>query len=221
MDYMEQASVCIVDDEISVRKSLKLLMESAGLRALTCESAEEFLASPKIGDLGCVILDLRLGGMSGIQLLTVMRERGIDVPAIMITGHGDVPAAVASMKLGAVDFIEKPCEPSALLAKVQEALARSLVQKENKVHLESDRSRFSSLTAREMDILQMIIDGKSTKQIAYDTGLSQKTVSNHRAHLLAKTGAENTADLVRMAVVIGVGKGKPPAQAATSLPPIR
>lgn len=196
--------VYIVDDEPGVRSALQTVVEAAGLKAEEFESAEGFLSSYGGQELGCLLLDLRLGGMSGLQLLKRMRSGGSHLPVIIMTGHGDIPAAVESMKLGAVDFLEKPLDHHALMEKIRVALAKAEASQAARAEAAEAKERLSVLTPRERELLLMLVGGRSSKQIAADTGLSLRTVSNHRAHLLAKTGAENTADLVRMAVVSGM-----------------
>lgn len=197
------AVVFIVDDDAGVRKGLSAALESAGLRVETFESAEEFVARSRGDESGCLLLDLRLGGMSGVQLLERLGEAGSALPVIMITGHGDVPVAVQSMRLGAVDFLQKPLDPHALLARIRAAMDKAAARRSDNIKASEARTRLSSLTAREREMLQLLIDGKSSKQIAAETHLSIRTVNNHRTHLLAKTGAENTAELVRLAVLAG------------------
>lgn len=199
-----EPTIYIVDDDDAVRKSTAVVTAGAGFKTLTYASAEEFLSAFDNYACGCLILDLRLKKMSGLELLAQLRELGCRLPALIVSGHGDVPVAVKSIKLGAYDFLQKPVQPDVLIAKVEEALAQShaadLAQ-----HLPDNRAdRLRQLTPRELDILRQLIAGRSSKQIAYDMNLSLKTVSNHRAHLLAKTGAENTADLVRIAITSGL-----------------
>lgn len=203
-------TVYIVDDEAGVRKALSVVLKSAGHAVRSFASAEACIAAIEEGPVGCLLVDLRLRGMSGIELLAKLREMRLGIPTLVMSGHGDVPAAVASMKLGAVDFLEKPLDHNVLLARVAEALARSHAGHTTLAPPDRGRDRLATLS-RELEILRLLIGGRSSKQIALDTGLSLKTVSNHRAHLLAKTGAENTADLVRIAVVAGITK--PPADA--------
>lgn len=193
--------VFIVDDELRVRTALQVVVESAGLDVRSFASAEEFIAAHSAQDFGCLVLDLRLGGMSGMQLLESLRRRNSLLPVIMITGHGDVPAAVESMKLGAVDFLEKPVDHRVLCEKIKAALHLSTATRTGQARGAAAAKRLSGLTARERQLLEMLVDGESSKAIAARTGLSVRTVSNHRAHLLFKTGAQNTADLVRLAVL--------------------
>jgi two-component system response regulator FixJ len=198
---VSEPMVYIVDAEPGDRRPLKMVVETAGLRAKQFDSAETFLEAIDETVCGCVLADFRLNGMSGLQLLSALKSRNSALMTIIITGHADVAAAVECMKEGAVDFLEKPLDHHLLLIKIEEAMARSESVQLNRAKVALGQSRLTALTSREKDILRMLVSGKSSKQIAVETSLSLKTVSNHRAHLLAKTGAENTADLVRIALV--------------------
>ena len=195
----KDASVFIVDDEPSVRRALRVVVESAGMHVETYDSAEEFADRYRPTMPSCLVLDLRLGGMSGLQLLDVLRKRNIRIPTLMISGHGDIRTAVQSMKLGAVDFLEKPLQNDQLVDKIREALNRSGSD-------ESDGTSdgLATLTPREIQIVRLLIEGKSSKQIASELQVAYRTICSHRAHLLAKTGAANTAALVRIAISAGL-----------------
>lgn len=199
-----EAVVFLVDDDPGVRDGLSAVLESAGLRVAAFDSAETFAAHYTGGEVGCLLLDLRLGGMSGLQLLQRLRDSASPMPVIMITGHGDVPAAVEAMKLGAEDFLQKPLDTQTLLVRVHAALDKARSLRSSYDQAACAKARLAALTPREREMLQMLIAGKSSKQIAATTGLSLRTVNNHRTHLLAKTQAENTADLVRLAVCAGM-----------------
>ncbi len=203
---LETPIVYIIDDDAAIRKALKLVIESAGHQVEVFESAEEFLARKPKKIFDCLLLDLRLGGMSGLELLKHIRENNLQIPTLMITGHGDVPAAVMSMKLGAVEFLEKPLDNQILLQRITEGLEISRKLRHHRQQSDSLHNQFSTLSPRELEVLKLIIAGKSTKQIAFTTHLSQKTISNHRARLLSKTGADNTADMVRKALEAGIGQ---------------
>jgi two-component system, LuxR family, response regulator FixJ len=196
--------VFLVDDDPGVRKGLGAALESAGLAVRTFESAEEFLSQRDGGAFGCLLLDLRLGTMSGVQLLEKLRDSGSEMPVIVISGHGDITLAVESMRLGAVGFLQKPLDLRVLLVEVRAALDRARDCQSSLAQTADARVRLSALTPRERELLQMLVDGKSSKQIAAETGLSLRTVNNHRTHLLDKTGAEKTPELVRMAMPAGV-----------------
>jgi len=192
------AVVYIVDDDPGMRKSLTMLVESVSLHASAYESAEAFLAETNADHPGCVVLDLRMPGMSGIEMLQNLRANMNDIPVIIISAHADVPATVQGMKLGAVDLLQKPVEPSVLLEAIRHSLALSQSLYQQREEARSVGQRFEHLTAREMELLGLIVDGQSNKQIARTLGISIKTVANHRASLMAKTGAANAADLARL-----------------------
>ncbi len=196
--------IYIVDDDEAVRRSIEIVVISSGMTAKGYTSAEEFLSRYDGYLCGCLVLDLRLRGQNGLELLASLREGGCMLPALMVSGHADVPAAVKSMKLGAFDFLEKPLEPEVLLAKIEEALTQQHAAELAAAMPKYDAGRLSQLTPRELEILHHLIAGRSSKQIAIEMKLAGKTVSNHRAHLLAKTGAQNTAELVRIAVTSGI-----------------
>jgi FixJ family two-component response regulator len=201
-----EQTVFVVDDDEGVRRSLQLVLASVSLRARTFASAEEFergYAGEE--ELGCVILDLRMPGMSGLELLARLRSRGAEVPVIILTGEGEVQTVVRSMKLGATDYLEKPADPAALVARVREALCMAGARRQGQAARGAARLRLARLTARERELLDLVVNGFSNKQIAAKLGLSIKTVANHRAHLIAKMEAVNTADLVRVTMMGGAG----------------
>jgi len=192
--------VHFVDDDPGMRSSLLMLAQSAALAARAYASAEEFLAEiPSAADCpGCVVLDLRMPGMSGIELLQRLRAASSEIPVILISAHADVPDAVRGMKLGAVDVLQKPMEPTVLLETIQQSLQLSQHLHRQRAEAASVGRRFANLTARERQLLQLIVDGHSNKQIASQIGISIKTVANHRANLMTKSGAANAADLARL-----------------------
>lgn len=193
--------VHVVDDDEAVRSSLKLLLKSAGLAACAYASAAEFLAAYDDGQPGCLVLDIRMPGMSGLELQDELDRRGAIIPVIFITGHGDVPMAVEAMRRGAMDFLQKPFRDEDLIDRVNNALARD---RDNRAQLESRdaiRTRLSRLTPREMQVLRLLTIGKSNKQMAGELGVSQRTVEIHRAHLMHKTEASSVAQLVRMFLI--------------------
>jgi two-component system response regulator FixJ len=192
------AMVHIVDDDPGMRKSLTMLVESASLAATAYESAEAFLAESDADHPACVVLDLRMPGMSGLEMLQNLRANMNDVPVIIISAHADVPATVRGMKLGAVDVLQKPVEPAILLDTIRQTLSLSQSLFQQREEARSVSQRFENLTNREMELLALIVDGQSNKQIARTLGISIKTVANHRASLMAKTGAANAADLARL-----------------------
>jgi len=200
----EKMLVHIIDDDEAMRESLIFLLHTAKIEAEAFASATAFLASLPDERLSCVITDVRMPEMSGLDLLRRLREMKIEVPVIVVTGHGDVPLAVEAMKFGAIDFLEKPFDDEVLLASVRAALERQ--QGETKRH--ADRadieSRVAALSSRERDVLGGLISGRANKQIAYDLGISPRTVEIYRANLMDKMRAGSLSDLVRMALVAGM-----------------
>jgi two-component system response regulator FixJ len=193
--------VLVVDDDEAVRGSLKLLLKSAGLTTRAYPSAAEFLAAHDDGQPGCLLLDVRMPGMSGLELQDELNRRGAIIPVIFITGHGDVPMAVEAMRRGAMDFLQKPFRDEDLIDRVNRALARD---RDNRGQLEARdaiRGRMARLTPRESQVLRLLATGKSNKQMAGNLGVSQRTVEIHRAHLMHKTEATSVAQLVRMLLV--------------------
>jgi len=193
--------VLVVDDDEAVRGSLKLLLKSAGLTTRAYPSAAEFLAAHDDGQPGCLLLDVRMPGMSGLELQDELNRRGAIIPVIFITGHGDVPMAVEAMRRGAMDFLQKPFRDEDLIDRVNRALARD---RDNRAQLEARdaiRGRMARLTPRESQVLRLLATGKSNKQMAGNLGVSQRTVEIHRAHLMHKTEATSVAQLVRMLLV--------------------
>lgn len=195
--------VHIVDDDEGMRESLVFLLRTAQIEAEAFASAPSFLASLPDTRLSCVITDVRMPEMSGLDLLRRLREMKIDVPVIVITGHGDVPLAVEAMKFGAMDFLEKPFDDEALLASVRSALTRQ--QGDAKRHAErvEIEGRIAALSNRERDVLGGLVAGRANKQIAYDLGISPRTVEIYRANLMDKMRAGSLSDLVRMALITG------------------
>jgi FixJ family two-component response regulator len=192
--------VAIIDDDFTQRNGLARLLQSVGLAASAYESAEAFLDDPPANP-GCILTDMRMPGMSGLQLQHELASRDVRVPLIVLTGHADVPAAVRSMKAGAFDFIEKPCSPQLLLETVQDALRQAEQVRRQAEEGRAVRERFASLTPRERQVMGLVVDGRSNKVIAARLKLSEKTVEFHRAKVMTKMGAESVADLVRLSLV--------------------
>ena len=200
------ADVHVIDDDEAVRESIDFLLRSAGLSVQTYDSAASFLdAAPKIA-AGCIITDVRMPGLSGIDLLRRLQEMQIGLPVIVITGHGDVPLAVEAMKCGAVDFLEKPFDDDVLLTSVRSALSRS----EEGAAIESERAdiraRIAALTQRERDVLDGLVAGHPNKIIAFKLEISPRTVEIYRANLMTKMKAGSLSELVRMSLVAGPAK---------------
>jgi two-component system response regulator FixJ len=198
----DDAVVFIVDDDPGVRDSLRFVMESAHLAARAYASAAEFLEDYDHKQPGCLVLDLKMPGMSGFELVQEFRSQQIQLPIIVVTGHGDVPTAVESMKLGVLDFLQKPVENRVLLAKVRNGLQRDAEQRQQQAETKAIRERMASLTPRQRKLVELLVAGKPSKQIALELGISVKTVANHRAHVMRKTQAANVADLARMAMIV-------------------
>lgn len=196
-------TVMVVDDDTAVRDSIKWLIESVGLSATLFESADQLLESPQLEDAGCIVLDVRMPGMSGLELQERLNSRGVTTPIIIISGHGDVPMAVRAMKAGAIDFIEKPFSDQALLDQVNLALEKDQQQRESSATVAEILERYALLSPRERTVMQMVVDGKSNKSIAVELGLSQKTVEVHRARVMSKMRADSLAHLVQLALKVG------------------
>ena len=193
----------IVDDDAAVRQSLAFLLSSAGLAVRLYDSATAFLAVlPKVTG-GCLITDMRMPGMTGLELLHELRAKACGLPAIVVTGHGDVPLAVEAMKAGAVDFIEKPFDQEAILAAVQVALECGPAR--DRGEDAAIAARLASLSERERQVLDGLIAGHPNKTIAHDLGISPRTVEVYRANLMTKMAARSLSELIRMAVLADVG----------------
>jgi RNA polymerase sigma factor (sigma-70 family) len=189
--------IYVVDDDAAFRDSLRWLLESAGYRVAMFSSAERFLAAYRAGDGTCLLLDVRMAGLSGIQLQAELNRRGEGIPIIFLTGHGDVPMAVEAVKKGAFDFIEKPFVNSRLLALIDRVAAIEEPARQERAQRQSAAARLDSLTEREREVLDLVAVGRRNKQIADELGISIKTVEAHRARAMEKMGATSIAELVR------------------------
>ncbi|HZZ33791.1 MAG TPA: response regulator FixJ [Phenylobacterium sp.] len=198
------SEVYIVDDDDAIRSSLGFLLRAAGLRSRTFESAEAFLSEARDLTAGCVITDVRMPGMDGVELVRRLAQDRLPLTCIVITGHGDIALAVEAMKAGAVDFIEKPFKADVLLG----AVSKALNSDERMLHDEQSRasyqSAFAGLSRREREVLEQVVVGKTSKVIAYDLGISPRTVEVYRAGMMMKTGAKSLSELVRMALLAGL-----------------
>jgi FixJ family two-component response regulator len=195
-------TIHVVDDDQSVRGSIAWLIESVGLGIRTYGSANEFLSRYSGDDPGCLVLDVRMPGMSGLELQQTLLKRGIDLPIIFITGHGDVPMAVRALKRGAVDFIEKPFNDQALLDTIQAALHRHREQLQKRRERALIKARYDSLSLREHQALEGVVQGLSNRDISEGIGISVKTIEVHRGKMMKKMTADSVADLVRMMVLL-------------------
>jgi len=192
--------VHVVDDDAAVRRALVRLLRSEGLEAVTYETAQAVLnAAPSLSS-GCILLDLQMPGMDGLELLARLGELGIELPVIVVTGHGDVPTAVRAMKAGAVDFIEKPIDETQLFAAIDAALSEKKFAIRDRA-VAGATERMARLSPRERQVLEGIAVGRPSKLIAYDLGISVRTVEVHRAHMLDRLGVRNMAEAIRIAVM--------------------
>ena len=196
-----QPVVHIIDDDEGLRESLAFLLRSAALEVRSFESAKAFLDALPHAVPGCVITDVRMPDMSGIELLRRLKELKVGVPVIVITGHGDIALAVEAMKMGAADFFEKPFDDDLLVASVRAALRQREDQTKRGAERAEIEHRISSLSPREKDVLAGLIEGRANKQIAFDLGISPRTVEIYRANLMNKMQADSLSDLVRMALI--------------------
>ncbi len=193
--------VFVIDDDPAMRDSLEALLESFGYKVLTFGSAPAFLASPALAQAGCVVADVRMPEMDGLELQQRLKEQGSALPVILMTGHAEVPLAVKAMKAGAVDFLEKPFEDSQLVDSVNRALERAKSANEANVSARMAQERLGLLTERERQVLDLLVAGKPNKLIAYELSISPRTVEIHRARVMEKMGVRSLADLVRMTLV--------------------
>ena len=196
----------LVDDEEAIRRAAGFALKAVGLGVETYASGVEFLARARPTTQGCVILDVRMPAMDGLEVQTAMAERGIHVPVIVLTGHGDVSVAVQAMKAGAVDFLEKPFEKAALLRAVERAFARIADADIRAIEAADAHVRIAALTPREREVLEGLAQGYPNKTIAYDLGCSSRTVEVHRASLMVKLDVRNLSEALRIAFAAGMGR---------------
>jgi FixJ family two-component response regulator len=200
--------VFVVDDDLSVREGIQSLLTSVGLSVDTFPSAKKFLNHPRPDRPSCVILDVRMPGLSGLDLQRELTKIGASIPIIFITGHGDVRMTVQAMKDGAVEFLTKPFREQELLDAVREAIGRDRTERQRRAGLAGLRRRFESLTLRERDVMARVAVGFLNKQVAAELGISEITVKTHRAQVMKKMHAESLADLVRIADQLGASQPK-------------
>jgi two-component system response regulator FixJ len=204
----DRATVLVVDDAPSVRDALAYLFRSVGLDVETYAAAADLLGRESPDRPGCIVVDVRMPGMSGIELVSALRERGWRTPVVFISAHATVPTAVRAMRAGAVDFLEKPVDDERLLDRIQWAIAQDRDRLAEVAGRRKGRARFASLTAREREVLALLIEGHANKEIAARLGIHPKTVERHRASVMVKMQARSLAELVARAVRNGIG-GKP------------
>jgi two-component system response regulator FixJ len=194
----QDATVFIVDDDDAVRESLAFLMKSVGLKADSFPSAQAFLDSYNPNRAGCLVLDIRMPGMSGLELQDKLNQMGSILPIIFITGHGDVPMAVKAIKAGAADFVQKPFRDQELLDRIREVLEEDAHSRAEKLQRNEILRRMDTLTEREREVMEQVVDGKANKVVAIDLNVSQRTVEIHRANVMEKMKARSLAQLVRL-----------------------
>ena len=200
MDY--KGTICIIDDDEAVRESLRLLLFVNGYQSQSFYSADAFLASNTLDKFETIVLDLRMPGTDGLELQQILLRRNCRTPIIFISGHGDIPVAVAAIQEGALDFLTKPFEEGDLLAKIETAVTSFRDQLREFEELESLQSIYANLTPRETDVMRLIVQGRLNKQIGDELGISPRTVEIHRAHVMEKMAAGSVAELVRMATLL-------------------
>ena len=202
------AIILVVDDDVSVREALRGLIRSAGLRVETFATAQEFLAHPRPDAPVCLVLDIRLPDLGGLDLQKRMAEINLEIPIVFITGHGDVPTSVQAMKAGAVEFLTKPFADRDLLDAIQQAIKRDRATRRQQARIKELHGRYQSLTPREREVMERVVSGLLNKQIGAELGRSVMTVKAHRGQVMHKMRADSLADLVRMWDMLGIRRAK-------------
>ena len=202
--------VFVVDDDVSVRESLDLLIKFAGWQSETFASAADFLARPRTTTPSCLVLDVSLPDLDGLELQKLIASERTDLPIIFITGHGDVPMTVQAMKAGAVEFLTKPFDDEVLLSAIRHAIKRSAAALDEQAAITALRSNYESLTPRERDVMRCVVAGMLNKQVGLRLGISEITVKAHRGKMMQKMKAESLADLVKTAVRLGLAPARNP-----------
>lgn len=206
---IEQPLVFVVDDDASVREGIEDLLQSVGLPVMCFGSAQEFLQCPRPDAPGCIVLDVRLPGTSGLEFQKVLIEAGIHLPVIFVTGHGDIPMSVMAMKSGAIDFLTKPFREQSLLDAVNAGIEGDRLRREGSKHVSDLQQRFELLTPREREVFALVATGRPNKQVAAQLELSEMTVKVHRNQITKKMRASSVVDLARMADTLGLSAEKP------------
>ena len=200
-------SVFIVDDDAAVRRALSRLIKSAGYRLNSFGSAREFLASEcRRQSPACLVLDVRLPDLGGLDLQSELRKANANLPIVFITGHGSIPMSVKAMKSGAVDFLSKPVKDTDLLRAVEQGLARAADEDAQREEIDSIQCRIDTLTPREKEVMTLVVQGRLNKQIAFELGTAEKTIKVHRARVMDKMNVDSLAELVRLAARVGIGQ---------------
>lgn len=205
---MTPPTIFVVDDDLAIRSSISWLIESVSLRVETFASAEALLERLESEPPGCVVADLRLPSLSGLDIQRELNERGSSLPLIMISAHPEIPTAVRAVRLGALDFIQKPFSDQHLLDRVREAVALNATERRYRTRLNEARICYERLTPRERDVMRAIVDGKANKQVAADLGISSRTIETHRRRIMDKMQADSLATLVRFSIMLDVGPSK-------------
>ncbi len=200
-----QPTVYVVDDDAALRESLAFLIESVGLQVRTFESADDFLTGIAPDAHGCLLLDVRMPGMSGLELQARLGDHGITLPVLILTGHGDVPMAVRAMKAGAFDFFEKPFNDQALLDRINRAIEHDGHRRQTNGQMRAIAERLDRLSPREREVLDLVVSGRLNKEIAADLGVSEKTVESHRSKVMFKMEANSLVELVRLVTLFRMG----------------
>lgn len=202
MAIRKPATVCIIDDDEAIRESLRLLLYANGLNSLAYDSADAFLADAEPPAFDCMLLDIRMPGTDGLELFRILNRRHLAYPIIFITGHGDIPLAVAAIKQGAYDFLTKPFQEGELLDRVRAAIEHYHARRRHRLELQQVQGRIDACTPRERDVMRLLARGLPNKRIAEELGISPRTVEIHRAHLMEKMAADSLPSLVRMLTLL-------------------